>query len=475
MAMGFSKSLFIGLLSYSCLLGGAMIAYQYHREKQFKAAELNAALQVVNNHIIADIDSVEAIDFGSLYNLDKLRVSVIDVDGNVIFDNSTDSLPVADHRNRQEIAGAIATGSAYAVRRVSDTTGDTYFYSALKRGDYIVRTAVPYSVPLQHMLSADKSFLWVMIGVMAVMCVIGYFATRRIGLHVMRLNEFAAKAEKGERIYDTAAFPRDELGDISSHIVKLYAKLQQAVTDRDREHQAALHEEREKIRIKRQLTNNINHELKTPLAAIKVCLETMMSHRDMDADKRDEFLRHSFEHASRLQRLLDDVSVITRLDEGSATISHEQLDLNDVVDDVCEMMKSATESAGFKVSVTRNGDLSLIGNQSLLTSIFYNLIDNALSYSGGNEINIKINGNDSESISVQFNDNGSGVSPEFLERIFERFFRVDKGRSRQHGGTGLGLSIVKNSVMFHGGEIKARNAASGGLEIGFSLKRVTKI
>lgn len=96
---------------------------------------------------------------------------------------------------------------------------------------------------------------------------LGYFATRRIGLHILRLNRFAERAERGERIYDTAPFPQDELGSISNHIVRLYANLQQANIERAREHRAALYEQQEKERIKKQLTNNINHELKTPVAA----------------------------------------------------------------------------------------------------------------------------------------------------------------------------------------------------------------
>lgn len=132
-------------------------------------------------------------------------------------------------------------------------TDESYFYSA-KRGDkYIVRSAVPYSLSLDTLLAADYTFLRVMLIITAIMCVIGYFATRKVGVHVARLNKFAENAERGERIIDTEPFPHDELGEISNHIVRLYARLQQAVAERDREHRTALHEEREKIRIKQSI------------------------------------------------------------------------------------------------------------------------------------------------------------------------------------------------------------------------------
>lgn len=127
---------------------------------------------------------------------------------------------------------------------------------------WIARTAVPYSLPLTDVLAADREFLWFMLGVTLLMSIAGYFATRRIGQNISRLNDFAHRAERGERIDNAPTFPHDELGEISQHIIRLYADLQRTAADRDREHELALHEEQEKIRIKKQLTNNINHELK---------------------------------------------------------------------------------------------------------------------------------------------------------------------------------------------------------------------
>ena len=145
-----------------------------------------------------------------------------------------------------------------------------------------MRTAVPYSISLSALLKPDISFLWIMSIVTLAMCMLGYFATRRVGQHVTRLKKFADDVEKGTKISDTEPFPNDELGSISNNIVRLYARLQQANTEREREHKTALYEQREKERIKKQLTNNINHELKTPVASIKICVETLLAHPEMD-------------------------------------------------------------------------------------------------------------------------------------------------------------------------------------------------
>lgn len=141
-------------------------------------------------------------------------------------------------------------------------------------------------------------------GVTLLWSVAAYFATRQLGHNITRLRDFAQRAERGERIDEQAVFPHDELGDISSHIIRLYARLQRTTADRDREHALALHEQQEKIRIKKQLTNNINHELKTPVAAIQGYLETLLDNPGLGAEKRTAFLEKSCAQVARLRSLL---------------------------------------------------------------------------------------------------------------------------------------------------------------------------
>lgn len=307
-----------------------------------------------------------------------------------------------------------------------------------------------------------------------VMCVLGYFATRRVGLHIIRLNRFAENVENGAQISDTEPFPHDELGEISNHIVRLYARLQQAVADRDSEHRAALHEQLEKERIKKQLTNNINHELKTPVASIRVSVETMLAHRNMSDEKQILFLQRCLTNTERLQRLLTDVSLLTRMDDGSTSILKEQVNLTDIINDVVEdrQIIAATKGIGIENFVSHN--VIMAGNASLLEAVFNNLIDNAIVYSGGTRIKIELISIDNDKVVIALSDNGCGVPPEHLPRLFERFYRIDKGRSRAAGGTGLGLSIVKNAVILHGGEISAETQCSGGLLFKITFSRNSK-
>lgn len=468
----------MGLAAYSWLLLLCFALFQYHREKQFKAEELNIRLQMVNDRIIdrmAGNNMAFDPSMAAPHDFADLRISIIDDAGRVIYDNSLDTLPGTDHRDREEIAGALAHGEGFALRRHSESTGNTYFYSARKADGFVVRTAVPYSVPLHRLLAADYAFLWFMLFVTGVMCCAGFFVTRRLGKHVERLRNFAEKAERGERIFDDAEpFPHDELGEISHHIVRLYARMQQAIADRDRQHRLALHQEQEKIRIKRQLTNNINHELKTPVAAMQVCLETLLTRKQLPAEKRDEFLSRCYRANERLRRLLSDVSAITRMEEGGSHIVREPVDIGEIVAEVCGEYDAIAVAKGMTLDNAVATGIMTEGNATLLSSVFRNLIDNALAYSGGTRIGIRCGDTGDGRVMLTFSDNGSGVAPEHLPRLFERFYRVDKGRSRQAGGTGLGLAIVKNAVLWHGGTVKVVNNPDGGLRFTILLPGIAK-
>ena len=469
--LAYHHKLFFLLILFSWTLAGGCLIFQHKRETYFKAEQLNMRLQLFNRQLTDALhEGIRPETFMANTELpfSDLRVSIIDRSGHVAFDNTLDSLPSSNHLTRKEITDAMANGTGYAVRRHSQSNDETYFYSALSDNGIIVRSAVPYStVSIAELLDADKGFIWFVSELTLLLSVAAYFATRRLGHNITRLNNFARKAEQGERIWADEPFPNDELGEISSHIIRLYARMQQVVAERDRQHRLALHEEQEKIRIKKQLTNNINHELKTPVAAIQVCLETLLTHPDLPEEKRMDFLHKCLTNSERLCALLNDVATITRMDDGGTLITMEWLNLSTLVRTVL----TDTPANGFTVYCTLPDELDIYGNADMLSSVFRNLTDNAVAYSDGNRIDIELIDNTERYYRIRFADNGTGVDEKHLPHLFERFYRIDKGRSRRLGGTGLGLAIVKNAILMHGGNISVANRPEGGLAFEFTLRK----
>lgn len=471
----YHRRLFLLLLIFSWSLVACFVVFQHGREKHFKAEQLNAQLQLFNQGLLSAMAQEEQpADFIARHEkpFAGLRVTVIDLSGRVLHDMPADSLPTTNHLGRPEVAQAIAHGTGYTIRRLSESTHQSYFYSAMRGEQTIVRSAIPYSMPLMAVLAADREFLWFMFGATLLISIAGYFATRRLGQNITRLNEFAQRAERGESIDEQASFPHDELGDISNHIIRLYARLQKTTADRDREHALVRHEEQEKIRIKKQLTNNINHELKTPVAAIQGYLETVLTNPGLEEAKRTAFLEKSYAQTDRLRHLLSDISAITHMDESSHKIQTERVVIDEIIDEIATDMLLLPPERRLRITCDFPHPVEVEGSPSLLTSIFRNLTDNATAYSSGRDIFIGLVQEDADSYTISFADNGIGIDDEHLSYIFERFYRVDKGRSRKLGGTGLGLSIVKNAVALHGGVITACNRERGGLEFIFSLRKV---
>lgn len=473
----FHRRLFLLLLAFSWVLVGCFALFQYSREKHFKAEQLDGRLQLLNLQLLDALDhgtTPDAFLARHRAGFDRLRITIMAPNGTVTYDSAEPvegPASLSNHLHRPEIAEAVRNGTGYTIRRLSESTHDTYFYSAMRGDRRIVRTAIPYAAPLSEMLAADRSFLWFMLGITLLLSVAAYFATRRLGHNIVRLRDFAQRAERGERIDADAAFPRDELGAISAHIVQLYARLQQTAADCDREHALALHAEQEKIRIKKQLTNNINHELKTPVAAIQGYLETLLAHPEADPAQRTAFLEKSLAQTARLRQLLTDISTITRMDEASHLFRKEPVTINDLVDEVVAEVRLLPPERRLRVHCNFTKPIVLEGNAALLGSIFRNLADNATAHSSGRDLYIRLAAEDNACYTFQVADNGIGVAEEHLPRIFERFYRIEQGRSRKTGGTGLGLAIVKNAVLLHGGTIRVRNRDEGGLEFTFTLRK----
>ena len=418
----YHKRLFLQLIAFSWAMLLCFVGYQYIREKEYKSDFLNAQLQQYNRHLLATIEEGEPYeDYIATHDkpFEELRISIITLTGAVIYDNVIPLDSLDNHRDRPEVANALAKGTGYNINRQSTSDGREYFYSATRGERVVVRTAIPYSSTLQDLLEADWSFLAVMISITFAMSVVAYFSTRKLGKDIERVNHYEAEQERN--------------------------------------------------RLKRQLTNNINHELKTPVASIQVCIETLLSGINLSEEKRQELIERCYTNNDRLRRLLNDVSLITRIEDGSALINREKVVINEIIDEVAEELAVMPEEERLMLHTDFGEEVIVDGNPSLIGSIFRNLTENAIAYSEGKNIYISLLDNNEKRCRIRFEDDGKGVKQKHLSHLFERFYRVDKGRSRQKGGTGLGLAIVKHAVQFHGGTITVANRPNGGLRFEFTL------
>ncbi len=223
--------------------------------------------------------------------------------------------------------------------------------------------------------------------------------------------------------------------------------------------------------LRRELTQNISHELKTPVASILGYTETILDDPQMNSETQRQFIQRTHAQAQRLTALLQDISTLNRMDYAAHQLMMERTDVSEIVGDIVEETAIAVEKRHMTLHNSLPQSIIIQGNPSLIYSIFRNLIDNAINYAGeGTTVDISA-GPTSDGWKFHLSDNGVGIAPEHLPRIFERFYRIDKGRSRSLGGTGLGLAIVKNAVLLHGGSITVRPADKGGLAFEFTLKK----
>lgn len=230
-------------------------------------------------------------------------------------------------------------------------------------------------------------------------------------------------------------------------------------------------QEMQQTLMRRQLTQNISHELKTPVASILGYTETILSNPDMDQETKARFIERTNLQAQRLTTLLNDLSILNRVDYAPHVIAMQRVNVSQVVADITQDVALSIKKKHMTLNNCLPEDIIVGGNESLIYSIFSNLIDNSMNYAGeGTTISISATEQD-DRWQFKFADDGDGVPEEHLPHLFERFYRIDTGRSRSMGGTGLGLAIVKNAVLQHGGNITVSNKKDGGLEFIFTLKK----
>lgn len=479
--LSYSWRLFIPVVGMMWLVLGVLVVYHYKREMNYRQENIQSQLTLIGNQIInahengEDIEKV--LDFISDYyansELDDVMVRVYDHHGQLMYKIGG---PVFD----QKVHDPEVRESVYSMLEYDENDKEgvgplnMYYFKPMMSTDgrIRIRSAMPFTGTLSAALSATPSFWYTTAAIAVGATLLAFLLTKFLSRSVKMLKEFTDDLENTHAgKTDMPDFPHDELGEISRRIVMLYREKDDAVNRSERQHQIALKAVNDKARVKRQLTNNINHELKTPIGVIRGYLDSVLSTPDMDEAVRTRFLQRAQSNVDRLCNLLDDVSTMTRLEEGGNNIPLTDVDFHDLVftleHDI--IMSGVCGDMEFSYDLPLNCHVK--GNGNLLAAMISNLVKNAALHSHGTEMGLKLLIESPTFYTFAFWDNGVGVSSENLPRLFERFFRIDAGRSRKVGGTGLGLPIVKNTVEAHGGTISVQNRTDGGLEFLFTLPK----
>ena len=427
-------------LSSAALIMGVLYGYF----SDIQQAQLNMQLELA-----AQGAQREGADFFDGLHAENYRITWIDAKGAVLFDSRSDSAGMENHLERQEIKEARATGHGES-RRYSSTLMERSLYSARRlRDGSVLRLSM-----------SQRTVFTLVLGMAQPICIVFLMA---VGLSVL----FAVRLSK-RIVYPLTRLDLDQplAGGGYDEIMPLLRRMdsQQRQLARQKaalaEKQAAL-EQAEQVR--REFTANVSHELKTPLQSICGYAELLQSGMVKEGDAI-LFAGRIYSESQRMVRLVEDIISLSRLDEGAADFRWDTVDLYETAAQAVASLTPEAENAG--ISLRLEGETAVLyGIPQLLYSIVYNLCGNAVKYNrpGGRvEVLVKAEG---ERVSLTVSDTGIGIPAQEQGRIFERFYRVDKSRSKAVGGTGLGLSIVKHAAIIHHAEIEIHSQEGKGTSI----------
>lgn len=469
--------LFLPLGALIGVVIGVLIWYQYRREAAYREEMFSNELELINRRVIKayenDVSLHSFLSFIRDYYTDSMyddvRISVYDNYGMLMYSLGD---PIDRTLNAKKITYIPPVKDSKGEAGESSSEGNFFYVCAISEDGLVnVKTAMPFNQEVNDAIDIDATVWLVIIFLALVSLIFTYLYTRTLSRNVRLLREFAQRASTGANLQKDYNFPHNELGDISREIVTLYRERGKAIEMINHERQVAMHAIEERMSTSRKMTNNINHEIKTPVGIIKGYLETIIANPDMDEASRTRFLQRMMTNIDRLCSLLDDISTITRLENGGSKISLECVEMHELVYQIDNDLAASGVAGNMKFSYSIPLECKVKGNYNLINGMISGLIRNAAIHSGGTEMGVRLISESERFYVFSFYDNGTGVSEEHLTHLFERFYRVDSGRSRKAGGTGLGLPIVKNTVISLGGTISVHNQSTGGLEFIFTLPK----
>ncbi|HTR99319.1 MAG TPA: ATP-binding protein, partial [Bacteroidota bacterium] len=403
----------------------------------------------------------------------NLRLTFIRGDGAVVFDSEIplDSLVnVENHRHRPEV-DASRPGGVGVDRRESVTVHEEFLYAATmvtdapgRSGDTVyVRVARPFT-DIQALDRQVQVIIWI-IGVISI-CVIAFVsarASRGITRPILEIATAARAIRDGDLARRIPVTSADEIGTLAAAINGMAEALGNDITQL-----------RKLERVRSEFLGNVSHELRTPIFSLQGFLETLLDGAIDDPSVNREFLEKAHRHATRLNTLLNDLIEISRIESGEMKMSFRFVPLASLLDEVQEEMGPAAARKNLTLTVDAGPGAAdqVYGDKERLKQVMINLLDNAIKYTDpGGRIAVSARRQGAAALSIDVTDTGSGIPAQHLSRIFERFYRVDKDRSREVGGTGLGLAIVKHIVEAHGGTIRVESTVGKGSTFSVTLRR----
>ena len=384
---------------------------------------------------------------------DESRLTLIRGDGTVAADSDAEAGEMDNHLQREEVRQALETGEGYTTR-FSETLGQDMLYAACRsrHSDMILRLAVPY-YGMQEFLPV--LFPAVIVSFLAALGISVIFS-RRFAYSVTKPLQDISKemlkvrGDYGELHFDRYKYP--EINVIADTTMKMSRNVNDYLNRIEKEKQ-----------IRQEFFSNASHELKTPITSIQGYAELLESGMIVDEEMKADFARRIKKEAENMTGLINDILMISRLEAKDAEVVFSQVRISVLLDDILDSLKPlAAQSQVFIHSDCQ--PISIEANPQQMKELLNNLITNAVKYNRpGGQVWIQIR-EKGDAMLIRVRDNGMGIPEDSLDRIFERFYRVDKGRSRKQGGTGLGLSIVKHIVSFYQGTIRVSSELDKGSE-----------
>lgn len=378
-------------------------------------------------------------------DVDDLRITMIKKDGKVFYDSFADTKKMENHANRQEVRQALKHGNGKAIR-TSDTLDKNTFYYAVRLDDgNILRVAKESRSIWSVFIKVTPAILILIFVILAISKMLSDVLTKSLLLPIEQMSENL-----------------DHLEDITT-----YKELMPFINTIQEQHKNILMN----AKMRQEFTANVSHELKTPLTAISGYSE-LIQNGMTNEEETIRFAGEIHKSAKRLLTLINDTIRLSQLDTSEQKVIYEAIDLYKIAEDCVNMLKFSAENHGITISI-HGTNAYLEGNKEMLEEVVYNLCDNAIRYNNeGGKVDVTVKPVKGK-IYLCVEDNGIGISKEHQERIFERFYRVDKSRSKSTGGTGLGLAIVKHIIQQHGAHMELTSEKGKGtkIEIEFSKSR----